>query len=46
MMVPVCLLLAQWSVVLAIAGGAAVYVGMIVFLNGIQPDELKAIVRQ
>jgi O-antigen/teichoic acid export membrane protein len=46
MMVPVCLLLSQWSVVLAIAGGAAVYVGMIVLLNGIAPDEVRAIVRR
>lgn len=44
-MVPVCLLLAQWSVVLAVAGGAAVYAGMIILLNGLRPDDVRRLIR-
>lgn len=40
-MVPVCLLLNQWNVVLAVAGGAAVYSGMIVVLSGLEPEDLR-----
>jgi O-antigen/teichoic acid export membrane protein len=45
-MVPVCLLLSQISVVLAVAGGAAVYAGMIIFLSGLQPTDLRVLSRR
>ncbi len=44
-MVPVCLLLAEWNVVLAVAGGAAVYSGMIILLNGLRPDDVGRLIR-
>lgn len=46
MMVPVCLLLSQLSVVLAIAGGASVYIGMIIVLNGLEPNDLRVLLRR
>ncbi|WP_422927088.1 oligosaccharide flippase family protein [Singulisphaera sp. PoT] len=42
-MVPVCLYLVQWHVLLAVAGGGATYVGSLILMGGLRWEDLQAI---
>jgi O-antigen/teichoic acid export membrane protein len=42
-MVPVCLFLARWHVLVGVAGGALAYLATIWAIGGLRPDDLRAI---
>jgi len=42
-MIPVCLYLQRWHVLIAVAGGAAVYGAALVALGGLRRDDLRAL---
>ena len=44
-MVPACLLLARWHVLLSVAGGAMVYVLVLALLRALPSNELRALLR-
>lgn len=45
-MVPACLVLAEWHVLLAVLGGAAVYLGTLILLNALPLNELRCLLRR
>ncbi len=42
LMVPVCLLLVRWHVLIAVAGGAATYLGALICMGGLNRQDLEA----
>jgi hypothetical protein len=46
LMVPACLLLAPWHVVLAVFGGGAVYLATLAMLNALPLAELRCLLRR
>jgi O-antigen/teichoic acid export membrane protein len=42
-MIPVCLMLQQWHVLAAVAGGGLVYIVTLTALGGLHPDQIRAI---
>jgi O-antigen/teichoic acid export membrane protein len=42
-MVPVCLSLARWHVLVGVAGGALAYLATLWLIGGLRPDDLRAI---